>query len=422
MRAKNWLRKFRTNQRGNVLVIAAAGMPLLIGSAAVGVDTIQLSLAKRQMQRSADSAALAGAYALVQSQNVATSVNHDLALNNDVPLHGAPVIQNAPTTGSYAGNNRAVRVALTSQRSLPFISFFTNAATTVSVEATAAIIYSGQFCMVSLENGNATGITFSGSTVVDLGCGVSTNSRSANGVSAGGSARVMATPIAAVGGVPSSGAYVAPTTLLPYSPQQTDPFAALPQPTVPADCNNQELRVQPNTSYTVPANATGVYCWRGMDIKGTLNLAPGTYYVDGGVLALGAQANVTGTGVTFVLTSSNATSDPSSIATLSMNGGAVLDVSAPTSGVYKGVLMAQDPRAPLGGSSQINGNSSSRFEGGFYFPRHDLTFNGNTGMRTECLQLVARRLTFTGNSSVRNVCPANGGAKAFDATFVRLVG
>src|ERR1044072_374344 len=129
-----------------------------------------------------------------------------------------------------------------------------------------------------------------------------------------------------------------------------------------------------------------------MDIKGTVTLAPGVYVIDGGTLGFGSQANVTAIGVTFVLTSKTAASDPSSIADVSINGGAQLNFSAPTSGTYAGVMMYQDRRAP-DGSSQINGNSASSFQGGFYFPGRQLTFNGTTGMQTQCLQLVARRVT-----------------------------
>jgi hypothetical protein len=59
-------------------------------------------------------------------------------------------------------------------------------------------------------------------------------------------------------------------------------------------------------------------------------------------------------------------------------------------------------------------------EGAFYFPNDSFTFNGNTGMKSTCIQLVASRLTFSGNSSLTNDCPA-GGNKGFDAIFVRLV-
>jgi Flp pilus assembly protein TadG len=422
MRALTWLKDLLSSERGNVLVIAAATMPLLIGSAALAIDTIQMDLWKRQMQRAADSGALAGAFAIAQSKQASPAVTRDLLLNNDVTLSGTPVVENAPTVGAYAGNVRAVRVVLSSQRTMPFMSFFTRSSSSVTVEATATAIYQGQYCMVSLESGNVTGITFSGSTSVDLGCGVVSNSRAASAVVAGGSATIRANPVSAVGGVPSSTAYVQPTTLMPYVSAQADPYALLPRtPSPPAGltCQNK-LRVQPNDPPpTITGGVNGEYCFKGMDIKGTVNLPPGTYYIDGSSFDLGAQAVVNGTGVTIILTSSTP-GDTTTFAGIDMNGGAVINLTSPTSGTYKGVLFYGDPRTPYANTT-INGNSASLIEGGLYFPSRQLTFNGNTGLQTRCIQLVARRLVFSGNSSVQNDCPATGGAKAFDATFVRLV-
>src|SRR5438067_10699613 len=112
MKLSRRLRSLRKSERGNVMVIVAACMPLIIGAAAVGVDTIQLTMAKRQLQRAADSAALAGAYALVQSKGVTAAVDRDLTLNNQIPLSTPRVVENAPTVGTYAGDARAVRVVL----------------------------------------------------------------------------------------------------------------------------------------------------------------------------------------------------------------------------------------------------------------------------------------------------------------------
>jgi hypothetical protein len=156
-----------------------------------------------------------------------------------------------------------------------------------------------------------------------------------------------------------------------------------------------------------------------MDIKGAVTLPPGVHYIDGGSLNANANASITGHGVTIILTNS---SNPAATGTVDINGGATLNLSAPKSGTYGGVLFYQDPRATLGNVVKINGNSASSIEGAFYFPKATLNFNGNTGMRTECLQLVARRLSFSGNSRVINQCPADGDARAFDASFVRLVG
>ena len=427
MRAFGWLRRLRESERGNVLLITAAVMPLLVGSAAVGLDTIQMALWKRQLQRSADSAALAGAYAVVQEKSPSNAAQADLVINNqDLPLSSPALIQQAPPVAPFAGDPRAVRVVLTAQRSFPFLGFFIGSDPIIEVNATAAAIFQGQYCMVSLEDGNATGITFTGSTNVDLGCGVVSNSRSATAILASGSARIRATPVGAVGGVPASTGYVQPTTLVPYTSKQADPYAGLPRtPSPPSTCQNLgSIDVQPNQTRTINTQNTNTaknFCITGgADIKGTLNLAPGTYYVDGGLFALGSQAVLNGTGVTIILTSSTPTV-PTSFADISMHGGAVVNLSSPPSGTYKGVLFYQDPRTPFG-ESRINGNSASIIDGGLYFPSRQLVFNGNTGLQTRCIQLVARRLTFSGNSAVQNQCDENtNGARAFDANFVRLV-
>jgi len=421
------LKSLLRDSSGNALIVCASALPLVIGAAAIGVDTIQVSVAKRQLQRAADSAAVAGASARNQNRDVRAAVNRDLGLNNDMALSGAPLIENAPTVGTYAGNTRAVRVQLTAQRTLPFVSFFTGEATTVRTEATAMAVFGGQYCMVSLEQTPVTSITIGGNARVNLGCGMISNSPSQAAVTAGGSSVVRADPIAAVGGVPASSSYPSGTTLLPYSPRQEDPFANLPAPVVPAGCSNQPLRVQPNDPALTVTSASpgyvspGVYCWRGMDIKGTVTLPPNSViYIDGGTMDFGSQANITGSGVTFILTSRNAVSNPSQIAQLSINGGATLNLTAPDSGTYAGVLMYQDRRTPLG-TSQVNGNSSSFLRGAFYFPSRELLFNGTAGMQTECVQMVARRLSFSGNAEISNRCPTGSGSRSFQAIRVRLV-
>ena len=123
----------------------------------------------------------------------------------------------------------------------------------------------------------------------------------------------------------------------------------------------------------------------------------------------------------LILTSANAGSDPGSIATITMNGGANVNLSASTSGTYAGVIFYQDRRAIDSGTNKINGNSSSKYQGAIYMPNQEVQFSGTSGMVTQCFQLVARRITFTGNSSVTNQCPANSGASSFKGTRVRLV-
>jgi hypothetical protein len=130
--------------------------------------------------------------------------------------------------------------------------------------------------------------------------------------------------------------------------------------------------------------------------------------------------------VTIVLTSSTATNGPPAspgsrpVAGLKINGGATLNLSAPTSGEYAGILFYRDDRSE-GDNFTINGSSSSSLEGRFYFPNDHLTFSGAAGMNTECIQIVADSIELTGNSLIQNDCPESGAA-AFNFRRVRLVG
>jgi hypothetical protein len=419
MRITDILTNLKADTAGNTLMIGAITLPMLVGAAGLGLDTIQWTLTERQMQRAADSAAIAGAYARLQNEDVKVHSNLSLTRDGITGLKAAPIIENAPSEGAFAGDTNAVRVILQTEQPLPFSAIFMKTAPAIKVEAIATAASNGDFCVVSLERTSTAGITMQGNSTVDLGCGMATNSIASNAVVAGGSSVINASPVAAVGGLSPSSNYAPDTELLPNSIRQSDPLARLPQPQ-PSDCGSQ-LRVQPSQSRTISGSSSG-RCFRGMDLRGTVHFEPGIYFIDGASFNVSSQATVTGTGVTFILTSTTADTNPSSIATANINGGATMQLSAPTSGTYSGVLFYQDRRAPNSDSNRINGNSASSFQGAFYFPSQGVEFNGTAGMRTECIQIAARRVSFVGNSTIINQCPSNSGAGAFSGLRVFLVG
>ncbi|AMK22392.1 hypothetical protein K426_07225 [Sphingobium sp. TKS] len=407
------------DRTGNVLMMAAASMPILVGAAGLATDTVQWTLWKRQVQRQADSAALAGAYAVAQGFSASDSATSDISRLSLITLSQTPTIENAPTAGAFAGDARAVRVVLQTSAELPFSKILRVRTPVIYGEATAAVVGSGNYCVVSLEKTSAVGITLQGNATVNLGCGMATNSRASNAVTAGGSSTVTATPVAAVGGLSSSSNYVSPTTLLPYSIPVQDPYASLPTPTASdlSGCNGN-ANVQPNNSKSITPG-----CFKNFDVKGTLNMAPGTYFIDSTTFDIGSQAVVNGTGVTIILTSGNAANNPSQISTVNINGGATLNLTAPTdtTNPYHGVLFYQDRRALDSGTNTINGNASSVLQGAFYFPGQAMSFSGTSGMTTTCVKMVSKRVTFIGNSNIVNQC-TNTGVDPITATMVRLVG
>jgi Flp pilus assembly protein TadG len=438
-----FLRKLWKDRRGNALVIAAAALPLLIGSAGLATDTIQWTVWKRQLQRAADSAALAGVRGIVAGQTLTTgtcsssgtpAVSRDLTLNNHVFLGNGNTACNTVhgLNWSGAGNDtNAVKVTLSVTRALGFSSMFLSAAPTITASATATVVATGQYCVVSLESSNATGLTYQGSATVNLGCGMATNSKGSDAVDGGGAASVTASPIAAVGGIPPSSVFSSGTVIQPYTAPQPDPYANIAPPSNFPSGNCPNLSVNSNqtvTSLNVNSDykltSDGYFCVGSMSLNGNVTLPSGVYVLDAGSLSIGSQAVVNCSACTFIFTSRTAATNPQSIGGISnINGGATIHMTSSTGGTYSGILMYQDRRAVLPNgnqANQVNGNSSSSFQGGFYFPSQRLLFNGTSGMTTDCVQMVARQVTFSGNTAISNVCPP-GGPQAFDATTIGLV-
>ncbi len=402
-------------ERGNALILATAVIPMLVGAGAVGIDVAGWALAKRQLQRSADSAALAGAIALQWPRPAKEAAERDLQLNNQVPFSSTPVIENAPTVGPYKGQMKAVRVQLQTAPRLTFVSYFMPGTTAINAEATAAVVPDPRFCMVALENSMTTpGVTFDGSTAMSLDCGVGANSQASPAIDAQGASSVNATTVAAIGSVPRTANYSSGTEVLSYQPPIVDPYAGLPA------ASSYATKCTGATALVVDGNKKANVkpgCFAGMTLKVEVNFGPGTYVINDASMVVESGAILTGENVTFILTGS----DPTKIGTVTINGGANLSLSPNSSNKeLLGILFYQDSRAPSGLNS-FSGNSTSKLSGSLYFPKQTVKFTGNSGMNTNCLRIVARTLAFTGNGSVTSNCSGAPGSGLFGER-ARLVG
>ena len=133
-------------------------------------------------------------------------------------------------------------------------------------------------------------------------------------------------------------------------------------------------------------------------MKGNKTFLPGVYVMDGGSFRANATADISGNGVTFFMTNN---------ATVDINGSAHLDLKAPTSGTYKGVLFYGD-RDNDYDTNKFNGNASSSLTGAMYFPSQDVQFLGNFSGDNGCMRIVAATIKFTGSSEMNADCTAEG--------------
>ena len=420
------LRKLRRNERGNVLILTAAAAPLLLGSAGLAVDTIQWTLWKRQLQRAADSAAIAGVYDLHTDGSEAEAriaVANDLTQNRKTWMglaSGYPQVT-FPANSGQARSQVAVTLAI--QQQLPFSSIFMSAAPLITARATAALVPSGgTACFQALESTAVTGIIHNGNNaVIAPECVSYSNSPAANAASAGGSSDVQLKAIATVGGVQQSRNWRV-QQYLPYSPALPDRFASLNPTPDEMNCTSAELN---DGTTTIPA---GINCFSSLKVGSnkTLNL---TGKVSGPIFINGGDVDLKGTftcdGCTIVITNKDA-SPTAPIGTLSSNAQANNNINAPTTGKYAGIAIFQDRRASMQ-TIRINGGSGSVINGAVYMPSASLRINGNGSSDSLCAAFIGRRLEFIGTSAIKIGDPNSSACAAFNSggagavSVVRLV-
>ena len=439
------LRALWRDRRANALMLTAFALPFVIGAAGLGVHSIELTVKKRQLQREADSAALAGAYSQWQGQDNTTATaaaNQALAQN---PLVGGATSTVTPT-GSYTSGSttftKTMYVQLQATVQTPFMGIFGRNNATISAQARAAAVPEGDLCVIALKNAAVVGINVQGNANINLGCGAGTNGTGANSKDAisrtGNSGTLVASPLVAHGAVDDA---FSGSTQMENHDIISDPFANSSLNPDTNAVNNGACKVGSQLrTFTVASGATGYAspaCYNKIDIQGTAWLSAGTYYIVGTGsgnntgLQVGASGVVHCTGCTFVLTKLGAQSGDTTLTsagTMSINGSAILDVSAPTTGTYAGIFLYRDRRAPAdaNGCCTIVGNTSGTLTGAVYAPNDQITFTGNGTFSTTCLQLLGAILSFDGSATINNTfnettCRKYGNTTAWSLDSVRLI-
>lgn len=404
-----FIKKLVKDRRGNTLVTAAAFLPVVVGAAGLATDTIQWTLWKRQLQRAADSAAIAGVYDRETESGgtttTSTAVCHDIGLNlhtwmalqGTTPCSGSAGSYSTlsyPASTTYATNQVAVTLQI--QQSLPFSSLFMSSAPLIIATSTAGSVSAGgSACIEALESTSATGIIDNGNATISAPtCILYSNSPSSNSASAQGNSSVTAKAIAAVGGIQQSNNWHV-QQYIPYSPPLPDPFANVTPDPTQMHCTGSALT--DNTNWN-KLGTTNCFSSISLSPNKTINVPVnfGPIYINGGNVDLKGTFNCTG--CTIVLTNTSAAST-ATIGTFSSNAQANNNITAPTSGTYKGIAVYQDRRA-TGNSDTINGGSNNVIQGAVYFPKDVLNINGTGNAVALCAMWVAKDVTFIGTSSI----------------------
>jgi hypothetical protein len=149
----------------------------------------------------------------------------------------------------------------------------------------------------------------------------------------------------------------------------------------------------------------------GLTAKGEITFSPGLYIIENGGFSVGGSIHVQGSGVTFYFVNGG---------NVQLSGDGLVNLSAPTSGPYSGILFFGS-RTTAGSSQSLTGNTGSTFQGAVYMPASDVTFTGSSSTASGCTQIIGRTVTFTGNSNLRSNCSTAGTATIFSNETVAIV-
>jgi len=397
------------DRRGSVSILFAIAMPVLIGGLGIGFEVSNWYLMQRGMQNAADAAVLAaasnaGANYDVEGKAVAAKNGFTDGVNNV----GVTVLKNVVCPGGsitcYSATiNNSVPLYLS-----PVVGYAGNGGGRKNLAATAIAkrgTIQRPYCLLALaSSGTTTAINTNGAPSPNLaGCSVKSNtSANCNGHDLGADYGDAVGTDLGCGKIQNSGL-----------PATVDPYAGLAA-NIPANNCAGSYPQEPSVSVTTWSgikNLSGNVMICG-DLKLTGNVtvnAPSS----GAVLVMqNGQLNTngysiqtsSGSGLTLVFTGTVGGSYIHA-----PTGSGTLDITAPTSGPWSGVMIYQNPALTTGVDISAAGSSPAwNITGLVYLPHASVTFNGAINKSSyggSCFVAVVDNLLMKGSA---NIVPKGG--------------
>jgi hypothetical protein len=405
------------------VILGALTIVVLVAFLGLALDASYMYFHKRTMQTAADAGAYAGALEKLRGTvDVTSAVKKDTSLNgfkdgtNSVTVD----VNSPPLTGPKTGDVNFVEVIVTHAQPTWFMQMLSFNSITVKARAVAGIGNTSNGCVYALNRDSSNsnnGFFANGTTNSSFSCGVYSNS---NFRAVGGACVVTPTVnYTSTYSNQSGGTDCGPGNVGQGVPI-VDPL--LNKYSIPSysPCANQNgFKVNNGTTVTIPP---GTYCG-GITISGSVTnvvFSPGQFILVGGGLSV-SGTNISGSGVTFFNTYPGTQSNKYS--QIDIHGSGTVNLSAPTTGAYAGLLMYQDPRV-VGSSnngSTVQG-ASAVYDGIIYFPTTDLQYSGSSTTSATgtdgYTMLIGYDIKINGNAKVNSDYSALGGANPLqDALF-----
>lgn len=389
------------DRRGNVLVMTALALPVLVGMTGLALEGANWYQVKRAMQNAADTAAVAaatngGSSYLAEAQAVASQYGFtNGADHTDVSASNRAACP--------AGGSDCYSVTISRKIPLIFARIIGFTGNTAAGEASAVSLSSmavakqgrqpRKYCVMALDT-TGEAIRSNGAPHADLtGCNIVSNAdMNCNGHN------LKATNADAVGKVDTCG-----LSRTSGVDPVVDPYAQL-APHIPntRECGGKVTA----TSIKGDQNWTGTKVFCGdVNLTGDVTLKgnSATIVINNGSLNLDRYTFKTASGstATIIFTGDNNYDHQ----VTGNKKGATLDIVAPSSGTWKGIAVYQAPLISNGVDLEYKGNKMDwAVTGVVYLPKADVTLSGAIGKGTanqsKCTILVVKTLLINGTGAM----------------------
>ena len=388
------VRRFRRDERGNLVIMAAITLPVAIGAVGAAVSFSTGNATRTNMQMALDSAVLVGAIAMDKSWDPIDTAQKAFQAN----LNGFAKSSASNITATFTVDGPTISGQASGPVTNLFGGLIGTKTYTVSVEG-AATKQTVPVCLLGLNGSDNGSFDVNGNPSFNASsCAVQANSTSNSGMTQEGKAPVKAKKFGVTGGSKTSNFSPSPSD---GSSAISDPYAKLAFPYYDT-CGNGKQGLDIKTATTL---SPGTYCG-GITISGSdanVTLLPGIYVMVDGPFWVKGGGNVTGKEVMIAFTGKDSS--------LYLWGNSTLTLTSPTSGTYKNMqFMADRDNADTkgtwvsigGAAGNADGTPKLDYDGVAYFPTQNFWIFGNAvvNANSPTMTIVADKIWVQGSATV----------------------
>ena len=174
------VKSFLHNKSGNIAIIAAILLPVLVGFIGLGTEVGYWHLTQRKLQQSADISAYSAGVRMRSgdSKSDYDAIAQEIAIKSGYDSsRGTITVFSPPGSGAYTGDSNALEVVLTEYLPPLFTAVIRNEPTSINARSVVLVQNGSNACVLALDTSASKALEVSGTADVEFtNCDMAANS------------------------------------------------------------------------------------------------------------------------------------------------------------------------------------------------------------------------------------------------------